>query len=162
MVGKRDNYHARTFMADLADRVKDRVQFSTDALHAYIHAVDYSCGSNADYGQIVKTYSVVNLYKEAASRYSIAQVVKKTVVYGLPDQRLISTSHGEKQNHTLRMHYRRLTPLTNAFSKKLGKFLSCGRAEFCVLQPLPDSRRNLLHPGSSCGRPSKARGAWRN
>jgi len=74
-----------------------------------------------DYGQIVKTYSVTHLSKEAASRYSPAEVVKteKTLVCGMPDVNHISTSHVEKQNHTLRMHCRRLTRLTNAFSKKL-------------------------------------------
>jgi hypothetical protein len=66
----------------------------------------------------------VNLDKEAASRYSPAEVVKteKTVLNGAPNVRLISTSHIEKQNHTLRMHCRRLTRLTNAFSKKLENF----------------------------------------
>jgi hypothetical protein len=66
----------------------------------------------------------VNLNKEAASRYSPAEVVKteKHVIAGRPDVRKISTGHLEKQNHTLRMHCRRLTRLTNAFSKKLENF----------------------------------------
>jgi hypothetical protein len=81
-------------------------------------------GSEVDYGQIVKTYSVTNLNKDAASRYSPAEVVKteKTIITGMPDISRISTSHVEKQNHTLRMHCRRLTRLTNAFSKKLENF----------------------------------------
>jgi IS1 family transposase len=126
IVGKRDMYHAKTFMADLATRLKDRVQLSSDSLAAYVDAVDYGFGANADYGQIVKTYSVSNLgsLKEAASRYSPCEVVKieKTVVCGMPDISKISTSRIEKQNHTLRMHCRRLTRLTNAFSKKLENF----------------------------------------
>ena len=77
-----------------------------------------------DFGQIVKTYSVTNLNKDAASRYSPAEVVKteRIVVTGMPDVSRICTSHVEKQNHTLRMHCRRLTRLTNAFSKKLANF----------------------------------------
>jgi hypothetical protein len=73
---------------------------------------------------VVKTYSVENLCKEAAQRYSPAEVIKteKTVVYGMPDPSRICTSHIEKQNHTLRMHCRRLTHLTNAFSKKFENF----------------------------------------
>jgi IS1 family transposase len=124
IVGKRDRYHAKTFMGDLASRVANRVQLSSDALAAYPEAVEYGFGSEVDYGQVVKTYSLSNLNKEAAARYSPCDVVKveKTTVAGMPDTNRITTSHVEKQNHTLRMHCRRLTRLTNAFSKKLENF----------------------------------------
>jgi hypothetical protein len=77
-----------------------------------------------DYGQVVKTYSLTPVGKAAAVRYSPAEVVQveKTIVSGMPDVNRISTSHVEKQNHTLRMHCRRLTRLTNAFSKKFENF----------------------------------------
>jgi IS1 family transposase len=124
VVGKRDMYHARIFMDDLAGRSVNRVQLSSDSLKAYEDAVERGFGASVDYGQISKTYSLVNLNKDAASRYSPAEVVKteKAVISGNPDVRRISTSHIEKQNHTLRMHCRRLTRLTNAFSKKLENF----------------------------------------
>jgi len=124
MVGKRDSYHAKAFMDDLASRLTMRVQISSDSLKAYNDAVERSFGTDADYGQIVKTYSVTPLGKSAAVRYSPAEVVaiEKTVVSGMPDISKISTSHVEKQNHTLRMHCRRLTRLTNAFSKKFENF----------------------------------------
>lgn len=124
IVGKRDGYHAKAFIADLAARLTKRVQVSSDSLAAYTDAMERGFGSEVDYGQISKTYSVTHLTKEAAGRYSPAEViaVEKTVVTGMPDVTRISTSHVEKQNHTLRMHCRRLTRLTNAFSKKLENF----------------------------------------
>jgi IS1 family transposase len=127
IVGKRDAYHAKMFMDDLASRLAMRVQISSDALAAYPDAFERSFGTGADYGQIVKTFSVTplgNANAPAAVRYSPAEVVKveRKVMSGTPDVALISTSHIEKQNHTLRMHCRWLTRLTNAFSKKLENF----------------------------------------
>jgi IS1 family transposase/uncharacterized protein YerC len=125
IIGKRDSYHAKAFMSDLASRVTNRVQISSDALAAYEDAIERGFGADVDYGQIVKTYSLTPVNgKPAAIRYSPAEVVKveKTIVNGMPDVNRITTSHVEKQNHTLRMHCRRLTRLTNAFSKKLENF----------------------------------------
>ena len=124
LIGKRDAYHTRMFLDDLAGRITQRFQLSTDQLAAYPDAVERVWGGAIDYAQIVKTYGLVNLNKEAASRYSPAEVVRveRRHVVGIPDRNLISTSHVEKQNHTLRMHCRRLTRLTNAFSKKIENF----------------------------------------
>jgi IS1 family transposase len=124
VVGKRDSYHTKMFMDDLAGRLSRRVQITSDAMLSYPEAVEKGFGSEVDYAQLVKTYGVVNLNKDAASRYSPAEVVKteRTVITGMPDVHRITTSHVEKQNHTLRMHCRRLTRLTNAFSKKFENF----------------------------------------
>jgi IS1 family transposase len=142
VIGKRDSYHAREFMEDLACRLASRIQLSADGLQAYPDAVERGFGSEVDFGVLVKTYAVTNLgsFKEAASRYSPAEVVstEKTIVTGMPDVSKISTSHVEKQNHTLRMHCRRLTRLTNAFSRKLENFqaavaLNFAYYNFCLV-----------------------------
>ncbi len=124
VVGRRDAYHTKAFMDDLASRMANRIQVTTDALAAYPDAIERGFGSEIDYGQIVKTYSLTNLNKDAASRYSPVEVVKveRTIVSGMPDVSRITTSHVESQNLTLRMHCRRLTRLTNAFSKKFDNF----------------------------------------
>jgi len=95
LVGQRTMIFARAFMADLASRMANRVQLSSDGLAAYRETVEKEFGSEVDYGQIVKTYSITNLNKDAASRYSPAEVVKteKTLVCGMPDMAMVSTSH---------------------------------------------------------------------
>jgi hypothetical protein len=103
-------------------RGKHRIQISTDALRVYNDAIERAFGANVDYGSIVKTFSHTELMEQR--RYSPPEVVKieKMPVYGNPTVELISTSFVEKQNHTLRMHCRRLSRLTNAFSKKIENF----------------------------------------
>ncbi len=124
-VGKRDLPTATAFMDDLSIRLKNRVQISADGLRAYEDSIKSAFDSDGvDFGQIVKTYSIIEPTTPASSRYSPGEVVDVTKysVFGQPDMDRVSTSYVEKQNHTLRMHCRRLTRLTNAFSKKLDNF----------------------------------------
>lgn len=121
-VGERNQVMADALLEDLAARLTHRVQISTDSLRAYEGAIERAFGTDVDYGSIVKTFSSAQLDEQR--RYSPPDVVKveKMVVSGSPDTDLISTSYVEKQNHTLRMHCRRLSRLTNAFSKKIENF----------------------------------------
>jgi len=121
-VGGRTQADANVFMGDLKSKLVKRPQISTDGLGQYIHAIEKEFGKEVDYAGISKTFSQADL--ENARRYSAPEVVsvKKEVMQGNPDMDKVSTSYVEKQNHTLRMHCRRLARLTNAFSKKRENF----------------------------------------
>lgn len=121
-IGDRTQADADLFVEDLASRLSHRVQISSDALRSYQGAIERAFGSEVDYGTVVKVFSSAQL--EDARRYSPPEVVsvEKSSVLGEPDAGLISTSYIEKQNHTLRMHCRRMSRLTNAFSKKMENF----------------------------------------
>jgi IS1 family transposase len=120
--GNRDAATAKAFVQDVANRMAYRVQISTDGLTAYVPAMEAAFGGNVDYAQIIKTYG--NEEVSNNRRYSAPEFVssEKKVVVGNPDPRLISTSYIERLNATTRLHMRRLTRLTLAFSKKRENF----------------------------------------
>jgi IS1 family transposase len=119
LVGGRDAGTAYGFIQDLAKRLANRVQLTTDGHRAYLNAVEDGFGGGVDYAMLVKLYGPDSDSGEA--RYSPAECVgcREVVVTGRPDPKYISTSYIERQNLTMRMQMRRFTRLTNAFSKKI-------------------------------------------
>ena len=122
VVGKRTRYYTVEFMRDLASRLNNRIQLSSDAMASYPDAVEMAFGAEIDYGQIVKEYAAPT--KESQRKYSPSELVAvyKQEINGTPVPKLVCTSYIERANLTMRTHCKRLARLTLAFSKKLENF----------------------------------------
>lgn len=155
LVGKRTRYNTHVFIDDLASRMKNRIQLSSDGMDAYVDAVERAFGSDVDYAQVVKTYSL--FIPEEKRRYSpvAQQAIFRKVISGNPDRQGISTSMVERSNLTIRTHCKRLARLTLSFSKKVENFRAAIALHLAYYNFVKFHATLRMTPGMAAGVESK-------
>jgi IS1 family transposase len=152
-VGRRDAMTANAFMFDLASRLRNRIQLSSDGLPSYLEAVEFAFGSDVDFSQVVKSYVSTQVEQSPERRYSPAKVVtvSKFAVTGNPDMHRANTSHVERLNASTRLHVKRLNRLTLAFSKKRENFEAAVSLHFAAYNLVRSHRTLKMTPAMAAG-----------
>jgi IS1 family transposase len=151
---KRDLVETATFISDLAGRLNNRVQISTDAMVAYPEAIELAFGREVDYAQIVKSYSSEDSkYNNPERKYSQPRIrsSEKIWMQGTPDPKVVSTSYVERLNASTRLHVKRLNRLTLAFSKKLENFEAAVALNFASHNFVKSHRTLKMTPAMAAG-----------
>jgi len=178
LIGGRDAGYAHDFMQDVAVRLANRVQLTTDGHKAYLQAVEGAFGADVDYAMLVKLYG--DTPEQGKYSPGVCRGAIKTRVEGRPDGKHVSTSYAERHNLTMRMSMRRFTRLTNAFSKKVDnhfyalalyftfynfvrvhKTLRCSPAMAAGLSATLWSMEDIVALIDAQAEPPKARGLYR-
>jgi IS1 family transposase len=152
-VGGRDAECANFFMDDLRFRIDGRMQLTTDGHGVYLDAVAGAFGDDGvDYAMLVKLYGEP-AEKGAEKRYSpaVCTGAKKKAILGTPEEKHVSTSHVERQNLSMRMHMRRFTRLTNAFSKKLDSHIHALSLYFTFYNFVRQHKTLRMSPAMAAG-----------
>lgn len=141
---------AQEFIADLASRLKHRVQLTSDGHRPYLDAVEQAFGADVDYAMLVKLYGSD---QENERRYSPAQCIGAvpTVITGRPDPDHISTSFVERQNWSVRMSMRRYTRLSNGFSRKIENHMAAVAINYFAYNCIKVHRTLRVSPALEAG-----------
>jgi IS1 family transposase len=153
LIGNRDADCAQDFMHDVADRLANRVQLTTDGHAAYLNAVVGAFGIDVDYAQLVKHYGPTAGVSGPERKYSPGECcgISKRRIMGRPYKALVSTSYVEKHNQTMRQHMKRFARLTAAHSKKLENHVHMVALYTCWYNFARINSAVRMSPAMACG-----------
>lgn len=153
LIGGRHAEAAQDFMHDVAERLANRVQLTTDGHGAYLSAVIGAFGIDVDYAQLVKHYGPTPDAAGPERKYSPGECcgITKHRMLGRPIKALVSTSYVEKHNQTMRQQMRRFTRLTNGHSKKLENHVHMVALYTCWYNFARVNSAVRMSPAMACG-----------